>query len=183
VRTIVSRVRAAVKIPLWFKLTGQSEDVAALTLAAKEAGADAVTVMGRFIAFLPDVESFAPTLGTNAAFGGPWALPLTCRWLAQSRRAVGKSFPLLGTNGARTGLDIARFLLSGASAVQVTSAVFTGGFGVMTRMRDDFAAYLDRKQISATALIGRAADQQGSYAEQQSRPGYWEQFVVPEARA
>ncbi|MBX3551550.1 MAG: tRNA-dihydrouridine synthase [Pseudolabrys sp.] len=183
VRTIVSRVRAAVKIPLWIKLTGQSEDVAALTLAAKEAGADAVTVMGRFIAFLPDIESFAPTLGTNAAFGGPWALPLTCRWLAQSRRAVGKSFPLLGTNGARTGLDIARFLLSGASAVQVTSAVFTGGFGVITRMRDDFAAYLDRKQVSAADLIGRAADQQGSYAEQQSRPGYWEQFVVPEARA
>ena len=70
VRAIVERVRAAVRLPLWIKLTGQSEDVAALALAAKEAGADAVTVMGRFIALLPDIESLAPTLGTNGAFGG-----------------------------------------------------------------------------------------------------------------
>ncbi|MGN6460450.1 MAG: hypothetical protein ACTHLY_04510, partial [Pseudolabrys sp.] len=93
-----------------------------------------------------------------------------------------KSFPLLGTNGARTGLDIARFLLSGASAVQVTSAVFTGGFGAGTSIRDDFASYLERQQVTARELIGSAADQFGTYAEQQSRPGYWEQFVVPEAR-
>jgi dihydroorotate dehydrogenase len=183
VRTIVSRVRAAVRLPLWVKLTGQSENVAALALAAKEAGADAVTVMGRFIAFLPDIETQAPTLGTNGAFGGPWALPLTCHWLAQSRKAIGPSFPLIGTNGARSGLDLARFLLAGASAVQVTSAILTGGFGVIARMTDDFTAYLDRKQASARDLVGRAADRIGTYAEQESRPDYWRAFVVPEARA
>jgi dihydroorotate dehydrogenase len=181
VRAIVARVRAAVRLPLWIKLTGQSEDVAALALAAKEAGADAVTVMGRFIAFLPDIESLAPTLGTNAAFGGPWALPLACHWLAQSRKKTGPDFPLIGTNGARTGHDLVRFLLAGASAVQVTSAVFTGGFDVITRMGEDFSRYLDRKQLSARDLIGRAADQIGTYAQQESRPEYWRQFVVPAA--
>jgi dihydroorotate dehydrogenase len=181
VRNIVSRVRAAVRMPLWVKLTGQSEDVAALALAAKDGGADAVTVMGRFIAFLPDIDTLEPMLGTNAAFGGPWALPLTCRWLAQSRRSVGAGFPLIGTNGARTGLDLARFLLAGASAVQVTSAVLTGGFGVVTQMAEEFSAYLDRKQVAATDLVGRAADHIGTYAQQESRPGYWERFVSPEA--
>jgi dihydroorotate dehydrogenase len=181
VHNIVARVRAAVRLPLWVKLTGQSEDVAALALAARDGGADAVTVMGRFIAFIPDTETLSPILGTNAAFGGPWALPLTCRWLAQSRRKVGAGFPLIGTNGARTGLDLARFLLSGASAVQVTSAVLTGGFGVVTRMVEDFSNYLDRKELSAADLIGRAADQIGTYAQQESRPDYWKRFVMPEA--
>jgi dihydroorotate dehydrogenase len=181
VRTIVARVRAAVRLPLWIKLTGQSEDVAALAFAAKGAGADAVTVMGRFIAFLPDIESLAPTLGTNGAFGGPWALPLTCHWLAQSRKKIGPAFPLIGTNGARTGHDLVRFLLAGASAVQVTSAVLTGGFDVITRMNDDFSGYLARKQLSARDLIGRAADQISTYAQQESRPNYWRQFVVPAA--
>jgi dihydroorotate dehydrogenase len=183
VRTIVARVRAAVRLPLWVKLTGQSENVAALALAAKEAEADAVTVMGRFIAFLPDIETLAPTLGTNGAFGGSWALPLTCHWLAQSRKKIGPGFPLIGTNGARSGLDLVRFLLAGASAVQVTSAVFAGGFDVITRMVDDFSGYLDRKQLSARDLIGRAADQIGTYAQQESRPDYWRQFVSSKALA
>jgi dihydroorotate dehydrogenase len=183
VRTIVERVRAAVRLPLWVKLTGQSEDVAALAFAAREAGADAVTVMGRFIAFLPDIESLAPTLGTNGAFGGPWALPLTCHWLAQSRKKIGAGFPLIGTNGARTGHDLVRFLLAGASAVQVTSAVLTGGFEAIARMSDDFSGYLTRKQLSASDLIGRAADRLGTYAQQESRPDYWRQFVVPSALA
>lgn len=183
VRNIVARVRAAVRLPLWVKLTGQSEDVAALALAAKEAGADAVTLMGRFIAFLPDIEDLSPTLGTNAAYGGPWALPLTCHWLAQSRKKIGAGFPLMGTNGARTGHDLARFLLAGASAVQVTSAIFTGGFDVITRMTGDFSDYLDRKDLAAHDLVGRAADQIGTYAQQASRPDYWRQFVVPEALA
>lgn len=182
VRTIVARVRAAVRLPLWVKLTGQSENVAALALAAKEGGADAVTVMGRFIAFLPDIETQAPLLGTNGAFGGPWALPLTCHWLAQSRKVIGADFPLIGTNGARSGLDLVRFLLAGASAVQVTSAVLTGGFGVVARMTEEFSGYLDAKRVSARDLVGRAADRIGTYAQQESRPDYWREFVTPEAR-
>ncbi len=181
VREIVARVRAAVRLPIWVKLTGQSEDVAGLAQAAKDAGADAVTIMGRFMAFVPDVETLSPMLGTNAGFGGPWALPLTCRWLVQCRRRLGQDFPLIGTNGARSGLDIARFLLSGASAVQVSSAIFTGGVAVVTSMLDEFSGYLDRKGLNATALIGQAADRLGTYQEQASRPDYWKTFVATEA--
>jgi dihydroorotate dehydrogenase len=181
VRQIVARVRAAVCLPIWVKLTGQSEDVAGLALAAKNAGADAVTIMGRFIAFLPDVETLAPMLGTNAAFGGAWALPLTCRWLAQCRKTLGPEFPLIGTNGARSGLDLARFLLAGASAVQASSAIFTGGFAVIASMLGEFSAYLDRKGLAATDLIGRAADKLESYAQQESRPQHWKSFVQAEA--
>jgi dihydroorotate dehydrogenase len=179
VRAITARIRAAVAIPLWVKLTGQSDDVAALAVAAKAGGADAVTLMGRFMAFLPDVETLVPVLGTNAAFGGPWALPLTCRWLAVSRKALGPDFPLLATNGARTGLDLARFLLAGASAVQATSAILAGGFGVIDTMLAEFSYYLGRKDLDAAALIGVAADRVQAYRDQQSRPGFWRQFVAP----
>ena len=172
-------VRAATRLPLWIKLTGQSEDVAALAEAARAGGADAVTIMGRFMAFLPDVETMAPLLGTPAAFGGPWALPLTCRWLALSRRLVGPGFPFIATNGARDGLDVARFLLAGASAVQMTSAVFAGGFGVVRETLAEFARYLDEKDRDARDLIGFAADRLQSYAEQESRRGYWRRFVPP----
>jgi dihydroorotate dehydrogenase len=182
VKEITQALRAAVTIPLWIKLTGQSEDVAALAAAAKEGGADAVIVMGRFMALVPDVETRAPMLGTAGAIGGPWALALTCRWLAQTRKRVGPDYPLLGTNGARSGLDVARFLLAGARAVEMTSAVMSGGFDVAHRAVQEFSDYLARTGGSAGDLVGLAADRQVGYGVQPDRPGYWRDFVPPEAR-
>jgi dihydroorotate dehydrogenase (NAD+) catalytic subunit len=180
VRSIIARVRREVSIALWVKLTGQSEDVVGLAQAAKEAGADAVILAGRFMAMVPDVETRAPLLGTMAAIGGPWALPITCRWLALTRKRLGKDYPLIATNGVRTGLDIARCLLAGASAVEMTSAVMTGGVAVIQQSLAEFGAYLERKSVDATALVGEAADKLATYQEQPARPGYWKKFVPPE---
>jgi dihydroorotate dehydrogenase len=181
VRAITARIRAATRLPLWIKLTGQSEDVAGLAVAAREGGADAVIMMGRFMAFLPDPETRAPVLGSAGALGGPWALPLTCRWLALARRRLGGEVPLIGTNGARDGMDVVRFLLAGASAVEMTSAVMAGGFGTIARAIEEVADYLARTGGTARDLIGAAADRLEGYAAQPSRPGHWRRFVPPEA--
>jgi dihydroorotate dehydrogenase (NAD+) catalytic subunit len=79
VRAIVGAVRAAVSIPLWVKITGQSERVPELAAAAFESGADAVVMAGRLLGFIPDVDTLAPMLGTTLGVGGGWNLPLTCR--------------------------------------------------------------------------------------------------------
>ncbi|NKC30793.1 beta/alpha barrel domain-containing protein [Falsiroseomonas selenitidurans] len=182
VREITAMLRQAIAIPLWIKLTGQSEDVAALAAAAQAGGADAVIVMGRFMALVPDVETRAPMTGTAGAIGGPWSLALTCRWLAQSRKRLGPDFPLLGTNGARSGLDVVRFLLAGARAVEMTSAVMAGGFARAAAAVAEIEAYLARTGGSVEDLIGLAADRQVGYGVQPDRPGYWRDFVPPESR-
>lgn len=182
VREITARLRAAISIPLWIKLTGQSEDVAALAAAAKDGGADAVIVMGRFMALVPDIETRAPMLGTAGAIGGPWSLALTCRWLAQSRRKLGPDFCLLGTNGARSGLDVVRILLAGARAVEMTSAVMAGGFSVAAKAVAEIDAYLARTGGCVEDLVGLAADRQVGYGVQPDRPGIWRDFVPAEAR-
>ncbi|WP_431283468.1 dihydroorotate dehydrogenase [Humitalea sp. 24SJ18S-53] len=182
VRAITERIRRAVTIPLWIKLTGQSEDAAALALAAKDGGADAVIVMGRFMALVPDIETRKPMLGTAGAIGGPWSLALTCRWLAQARKKLGPGYPLLGTNGARDGLDVVRFMLAGARAVEMTSAVMAGGFGVVSQAVREIGDYLARTGGTAEDLIGVAADAQVGYGVQPDRPGYWRDFVPVESR-
>jgi dihydropyrimidine dehydrogenase (NAD+) subunit PreA/dihydroorotate dehydrogenase (NAD+) catalytic subunit len=180
VKSIVARIRKEVSIPLWVKLTGQSEDVAGLAQAAKDGGADAVILMGRFMALVPDIETRRPMLGTMAAIGGPWALAITCRWLAMTRKKLGADYPLIATNGARDGLDVARFLLAGASAVEMTSAVVAGGVRVVEESVAGFAAYCARQGVSAQALVGEAADRLETYQQQELRPGYWREFVSPE---
>ena len=181
IEAIVARLRRATSLPLWIKLTGQSEDVVGLAQAARRGGADSVVVMGRFMGFLPDLETGRPLLGTSAAIGGAWALPLTARWLMMTRRAMADGYPLIATNGARNGLDVARFLLAGASATEMTSAVFTGGYEVLSRAVSELDEYVARRGLSVEALLGEAADQVQTYQQQPDRPDWWRQFA-PECR-
>ncbi len=177
VRKITAAFRKAVKIPIWIKLTGQSSAIDALATSARAGGADAVTIMGRLMGFLPDIETQAPMLGTRGAIGGPWALPLTCHWIAKAREKMGPGAPIIATNGARTGLDIARFMLAGACAVQMTSAIFTGGFPVITECLREFTDYLIDKKMNARDLIGVAADRITAYEAQELRPDHWKTFL------
>jgi dihydroorotate dehydrogenase len=177
ITTIVTAVRAAVTIPLWIKITGQSERVPELAAAAFAAGGEAVVMAGRSLGLIPDVETFEPMLGTTLGVGGHWNLPLTCQWLALSRRKLGADRPLIGTNGAQTGLDVARMMLAGACAVEIASAVMLRGFEVLSDALAELDAYLIRKDVTARDLIGRAADRRKSFAEMPLRQDNWRRYV------
>jgi dihydroorotate dehydrogenase (NAD+) catalytic subunit len=153
VRRLTAAVRDACSLPLTVKLTAESDDVAALAAAAHSAGADAIALTGRHLGFLPDPATRRPVLGTFGAIGGSWALPLTLRWIAKTRRVL----------GARSGLDVARFLLAGASAVQATTVAMTEGPAGLQRMLDEFAAYLAQDGITPAGLVGAAADSALTY--------------------
>lgn len=177
VRSIVAAVRAAVSIPIWVKITGQSERVPDLTGAAFSAGGNAVVMAGRLLGFIPDIETLQPFLGTSLGVGGYWNLPLTCHWLAVSRRQLGSAKPLIATNGAQNGLDIARMMLAGASAVEMASAVMVRGFETLSKALVEFTAYLDRKGLAARDLVGIAADQRKTFAEMPLRTDNWRNYV------
>ncbi|HYZ20900.1 MAG TPA: dihydroorotate dehydrogenase [Rhodopila sp.] len=180
-RELVARVRIAFgTAALWVKLTGLSTNLPALAVAAKEGGADAVVMMGRFMGMLPELDTFAPALGTSGAYGGPWALPIVCRFLALSRRGAGVDFPLVGTNGVRGGADIARMALAGAHAVEALSAVMLEGFAALPRMLAELDGLLAERGPQFGDLVGRTADALGAYGEQPAAPGRWERFVPPE---
>jgi dihydroorotate dehydrogenase (NAD+) catalytic subunit len=178
---LVRRVRAATEnMQLWVKLTGLSGNLPALSIAARAGGADAVCMMGRFLAVVPDLQSFAPVLGTAAAYGGGWALPIVCRFLALSRKATAGTLPLIGTNGVRSGEDVVRMALCGASATELLSIVMHEGFAGLTRVIGELDSFLGQRQLTLQDLIGRSADLLATYAEQPENPGRWRDFVPPE---
>ena len=162
---LTAAVREAVSIPLTVKLSGEGADVVALARAAHAAGADHVAMIGRHMAFVPDLATRSPVLGTFGAIGGDWALPLTMRWVAKTRIAAGPELPIVGTNGARSGGDVARLLLAGASAVQIATSVIVEGFGALARVTDELSEYLAREELDAAELVGQAADAVATYEE------------------
>jgi dihydroorotate dehydrogenase (NAD+) catalytic subunit len=178
---IVRQVRAATEgMQLWVKLTGLSANLPALAIAAQNGGADAVCMMGRFMALVPDLETFAPVLGTSAAYGGGWALPIVCRFLALTRKATGGTLPLMGTNGVRSGGDVLRMALCGARATELLSVVMHEGFTGLTRVISELDSFLSRRDLTFQDLIGRSADALTSYGEQPETPGRWRDFVPKE---
>jgi dihydroorotate dehydrogenase (NAD+) catalytic subunit len=178
VSAIVSTVRKAISLPLWVKITGQSERVPDLAAAAFVAGGDAVVMAGRSLGLIPDIETLEPMLGTTLGVGGFWNLPLTCQWLALSRAKVGAGKPLIATNGAQTGLDIARMMLAGASAVEMTSAIMIRGAASLSGALAEFEAYLKRKGLNATDLIGVAADRRVAFPARPLKTDNWKKYVA-----
>lgn len=180
-------VRAVIDCPLIVKLTGQTDDVVALAIQARAAGADAVAMIGRFQGFLPDLDTQRPVLDSWGAIGGSWALPISLYWVSKSHLALPAGYPLIGTNGARDGDDILRFLLAGAAAVEMASAVLMHGPAVLGAAVSRIEAYLDQHDVAAVAdLVGRAARAARSYGELAERGGAgrprrdtpWDRFLT-----
>jgi dihydroorotate dehydrogenase len=137
----VRTVRAALDCPLIVKLPGQASDIVGMARAAADNGADTVTVIGRLGGFVPNLDMWEPELGSWGAVGGHWMLPVSLYWVSKCFAALGSgitsegadpvppipSVPVIGTNGARDGLDVVRFLLSGARAVELASLLLMRG--------------------------------------------------------
>jgi len=159
---LVRPIREAVALPLSVKVGGP--DPVAAAVVAHDAGADAVVLATRAQGLVSDLETRRPVLGTFAAIGGSWAVPVTCRHLAKARHARPDAC-LVGTNGARRGLDVAQMLLAGASAVQLTSLVMTDGPAALRSVTDELSSYLDRQGVTARELVGESADAVLTYDE------------------
>jgi len=165
-RRLVETVRSASDVPLIVKLPAGVGDVAALAAQAQLGGADAVAMIGRFNGFVPDLETDQPVLGSWGAYGGPWALPMSLYEVSKSHRHDGVTVPIVGTNGARSADDVLRFILSGASAVELVTLLWAEGPGLVDRLLEDLAAGVERRGCSSIEpLIGAAAAQARRYSE------------------
>lgn len=176
----VAAVRAAVSVPLLVKLPSQASDVLALAAAAYESGADAVTLVGRYYGFLPDLATGGPVMGSWGAWSSPACLPMSLYWVSKAAVRFGASASVIGTNGARTGADVARFLASGASAVELVTAAWIDGPGVVRTIVADLERYLDERGWTLPHLIGVAARQARPYAEIQplgAAPQPWARYL------
>lgn len=160
----VRTVRAAVDVPLFVKLPGQASDVVALAKAARSAGADAIGLVGRYPGFLPDLDGGA-VLGSWGAWGSPACLPMSLYWVSKTRTALGPEVPLVGTNGARTAADVLRFLASGARAVEVVTALWIEGPGVLAELVTGVETYLAAHNRELDEYVGSALAEARGYAD------------------
>lgn len=140
------RVTAAVKEvagpPVFVKLSPNVTDIAEVARAAERGGADAITAVNTLKGMAVDVDFRKPVL-TNVTGGlsGPALKPVALRCVWDVVGAV--DIPVIGCGGVSTWRDAVEYILCGASAVEVGTAMMDRGFDVFKEINEGIAGYLE----------------------------------------
>ena len=160
-RAVVSAVRAVVSQSLLIvKLTPNVTDIAAMAATAVDAGAEALSLINTFTAMAIDVEKRRPILpGGTGGLSGPAIRPIAVamvhRVYTQVARPAG--IPLIGMGGIQSPEDALQFILAGASAIAIGTALFIDPQTPLNII-DGLAPYLKRHNIPHLSdLIGTAS--------------------------
>ena len=136
--------RSAVRIPLIVKLSPQMSMPAAMVKAVEDIGADGVVIFNRLTGLDIDVEAEAPVMhGGYAGHGGPWAIQYPLRWISEIYPKT--RLPIAGSGGVFNPDDVVKYLLAGATVVQVCTAVYLQGYGVLKRLNAGLREWMEHK--------------------------------------
>ncbi len=146
---------AAAGLPLWAKLSPNTDRLVEAAGVARDAGAEAVVVANTVLGMVLDTEVGRPVLGNGGGgLSGPaiHAVAVRAVW---DVHAAHPDLPIVGVGGVRDAVSAVELLQAGASAVEVGTATL-----VDPRATAKVLAGLDRwladRRTSAAALVGRA---------------------------
>ena len=142
--------------PVFAKLSPDVTDIAAIARSCVDAGADGLSVINTLLGMVIDTTTMRPALaGVTGGLSGPAIKPVAVRCVWQVHAAL-PDVPILGMGGIRSGLDALEFVLAGASAVSVGTAVF-GDPSAPVRVLAELKAALEARGVDRlTDLVGHA---------------------------
>ena len=151
---VVRKVKSAVNKPVIAKLSPNVTSMADIAEASAEAGADALTVMNTVKAMAIDVETALPILGNRVGgLSGQAVKPIAVRHVYDVYERV--KVPIIGCGGIADWRDAVEFILAGASAVQIGTAIAIEGPSVFRTVAHGIDAYLKRKGYrSVSEIVG-----------------------------
>jgi dihydroorotate dehydrogenase/NAD-dependent dihydropyrimidine dehydrogenase PreA subunit len=143
---IVKAVKEVAKVPVIAKMMVPWENSGEVAKKLEEAGADALTGMGTFAlrALEIDVEKQEFfLLPSYYGLGGPWLRPVGLAFVSNIAKSV--RIPISGVTGVMTWKDVVKYILVGATTVQVCGAVFAEGYKVLGKIVKGVEEYMQSK--------------------------------------
>jgi len=149
---VVRKVKAAVEKPVFVKLSPNVTSIADIAEAAAKAGANALTAINTVKAMAIDPETTMPILSNRVGgLSGPAVKPIAVRCVYEIFERV--KVPIIGCGGVASWRDAVEFLLAGASAVQIGTAIATEGSNVFGKVTQGIDAYLKRKDFKSVGEV------------------------------
>ena len=138
------------KLPVIVKLTPNITDIRHPARAAKNGGADAVSLINTINSIMgvdPYSLTMSPSTGGKGSHGGycgPAVKPIALNMVAEIARDPGtRGLPISGIGGVGTWRDAVDYIALGAGNVQVCTAAMVYGFKIVQEMKDGLSNYMD----------------------------------------
>ncbi|PTN09331.1 dihydroorotate dehydrogenase [Mangrovibacterium marinum] len=150
-QAVVKAVRAVYSKPMIVKLSPNVTNIAEIAKAVEDEGADSVSLVNTFLGMAVNAETRRPVLSTiTGGLSGPAIKPIALRMVWQVAQAV--KVPVVGMGGIMNATDAIEFLLAGATAVEVGTAIFIDPT-IPLQIVDGINDYLERHNFSSVREI------------------------------
>ncbi|QDL36131.1 NAD-dependent dihydropyrimidine dehydrogenase subunit PreA [Rhodoferax sediminis] len=152
------------RLPVIVKLTPNITDVRYPARAAKQGGADAVSLINTINSIMGvdlDTMTMVPSVGKQGSHGGycgtavkPIALNMVTE-IARDAQTAG--LPISGIGGISTWRDAAEFIAMGCGTVQVCTAAMVYGFRIIEDLCDGLSNFMDERGYANVGdMVGKA---------------------------
>ena len=153
---VVAACRSVTKKPLIAKLSPNQTDIADNARRCIDAGADAFAVINTLMGMAIDIEERVPIIGNNqGGLSGPAIKPIALLKVHQVYQVCkAHGIPIIGQGGILTAQDALEFIIAGASAVGVGTALFYDPL-VCAKINAGIVDYLQRHDLTEVSqLVG-----------------------------
>lgn len=156
IRAYIHAVKEAVDIPVFVKLSYEAANSQSFTESLTAAQADGVTAIDSLKGLnRVDLELGRVPMGTYGGYSGAAIRPVALATVTTLKQVT--DFPICGCGGIQSAENALEFLMLGAGSVQLASVLLHQGYGVIARMVQDLAAWLDRHgYASVRDVVGLA---------------------------
>jgi len=144
----VIHASAVCGVPMWAKLSANTDRLVEIAASAQQAGADAVTLVNTMLGMVLDVDTGLSVLGSGGGGGlsGRGIHPIAVRAVFEVAAAL-PQLAIVGVGGVTSGHEAAELILAGASAVQVGTATFAEPRAAL-RIQNELEAWAIRHGIA-----------------------------------
>jgi len=119
----VRQVKKVFPRPVIAKLSPNVTNICEIASACEAGGADALSLINTLVGMAVDIETFRPRLTNNTGgLSGPAIKPVALAMVHKVYKSV--KIPIIGIGGISNYKDVVEFLLCGAKAVQIGTALF-----------------------------------------------------------
>lgn len=151
---VVAAVRKETTLPLITKLSPNVTRIADFAEAVADAGSDMVSLINTLTGLSIDIEKRRSRLANfTGGYSGPAVKPIALRMVHEVHKRL-PSLPILGMGGVCNAVDMLEFMMAGATAVAVGTAIFSDPL-CLHRIPEEMNQWLDAHGVkSVSEIIG-----------------------------
>lgn len=154
-KNLTKKVKEVSEVPVYVKLSPNVTNIVDMAKAARDGGADGLTMINTLLGMRIDLKTGKPILANKTGgLSGPGIKPVAIRMIYEVSQRV--SLPIIGMGGISNAEDVIEFFFAGASAVAVGTANFIDPF-VCPKMIKELPEVMDKYGIQhISECIGRS---------------------------